>query len=808
MFCPNCGKTVNENALFCRNCGQSVNQGQNAPNSRASEPASPVLPPVAPTYSITNAGGGTAYQASSQPAAMKPHRKRRKKVWIVAVVVVVIAAILSQTMVYPFLIQKVTGGYISTLAIQKAEPGENTNAAVSEKEINAVRRYASGIKNAYSWQLTGTEKSFFNRLTRKLEDAASSPEGNETGIPDLGFIIKAHAENDRSLSAEQAASDVANIAAILSVYGYGKLSLALLASAAEGNPLDAVIVNNLACAIRAEGQLQDAYKLLSYANRLDPSNIDVLINLGNTCLDMEDLERANIWFRSVLDIDNDYGPAHEGLMLCYMAEKNYAVAMRHMIKAAKDCFTPAIQKVYDKIRYLDNYEDIRDQVLKDFPMSEIAKTYQRRRSTQVEGVDEPANKLKIPAFPTYPDALKFIANVSSMHDFAMSILTPALNELEEVAKIVKEAEQLFESFQSGGLEGLLHSMGSSGMAGSDDEDRQDSLSFPVTSDRELFTISLLGDYLDMKVDEYMDEMNEAMEKSNDPILQIGERSEREFESRGDSKEAWLSAMVNNKGNSLTLSNDTINNNKANLNQHIDAFYRAVIPAYNGIKPELEEYWLRTGGIVKYVGDEKMFESLSMQRRIKVSGTLANFGILAEIEALNVPLTYAGFAVGGQAQPPAPEPSEKLDMPADEQKNPQQFVTVGLDNIISIEFTDDEIEFEFNLLIAGGIKHNLKKGSTTLSIGGGLATGSLAPGVSGGASECYYWTFEKGKMTDHGYISKRFHGINAGVGGFGTSYSQKTTTKVSNMTHAVTRTVEKAVAAELGAGSAGYKKETP
>lgn len=805
MFCRNCGNMLDENALFCSSCGKPADNNGNAQNNKNPEPASTVSSSEAPGDNVARPDRMQAYQVSQPTAVKKPRRKKNKKVWIIAIAVVLIAAIFTQTMVYPFLIQKVTGGYISTLAIRKAEPGENTDGTVSEKEIKAVRRYASSIKTAYSWQLTGTEKSFYNRLTKKLESVSSRSEESTMGILDLGFVLKSYAENDGTLTSEQASSDVSNIAAVLSVYGYDKLALALLASATEENPLDAVIVNNLACALRAEGQLEDAYKLLSYANRLDPANVDVLINLGNTCLDMEDLERANVWFRSVLDIDNDYGPAHEGLMLCYMAEQNYAVAMRHMIKAAKECFSPAIQKAYDKIRYLDNYEDeIRDQVLRGFSMGDIAKTYQRKRGSQaIEGVDEPANKLRVPAFPTYPDALRFMANINYLHEYAMSILTPALEQLEEVGKIIKQAEQLFESFQSGGLGGLLQQFGSSGSA---NEPEQDSLSLPVTCEREIFTITLLGDYLDMKVDEYLDEMNEAMETGyDDPILQIADRTEREFNSRGESQEAWLSAMANNWGNSLTLSNQTIHDNKVSINQHIDAFYRAVIPAYNGIKPELEEYWLRTGGIVKYAGDPQVFDSLSLERRIKVSGTLATFGILAEIEAINVPLMYAGFAVGGDAKPPTPEPAEKLDMPQDEEKGPKGFVTIGLDNLISIEFTDDEIEFEFNLLIAGGIKHNMKKGTTTLSIGGGLATGSLAPGVTGGASECYYWTFKQSSVTDHGYMSKRFSGINAGFGGYGTSYTEKTITKVSNVTNAVDRTVEKAVAAELGVGSAGYKR---
>jgi hypothetical protein len=63
---------------------------------------------------------------------------------------------------------------------------------------------------------------------------------------------------------------------------------------------------------------------------------------------------------------------------------------------------------------------------------------------------------------------------------------------------------------------------------------------------------------------------------------------------------------------------------------------------------------------------------------------------------------------------------------------------------------------------------------------------------------------RGCVTDHGYMSSYSYGVNAGVGVVGTSYTTTVTTKVSNVTSATERTVERAVAAKLGAVEIGAK----
>lgn len=71
MFCPECGKQINDGAAFCPNCGehltQSNGQGGAANNQSNNRPASQVNGPVG---GPTNQGG--SYQAPQQPVYGQP----------------------------------------------------------------------------------------------------------------------------------------------------------------------------------------------------------------------------------------------------------------------------------------------------------------------------------------------------------------------------------------------------------------------------------------------------------------------------------------------------------------------------------------------------------------------------------------------------------------------------------------------------------------------------------------------------------------------------------------------------------------
>ena len=428
------------------------------------------------------------------------------------------------------------------------------------------------------------------------------------------------------------------------------------------------------------------------------------------------------------------------------------------------------------------------------------------RSTAAEGVDTPARQIKIPKFPVYSDAEAFMRGITGMNDYAMSIFTPALGSLDEVGKLAKQAEDLINSFDSGGLFGLLGeaqnqgliSFGSAGTTAAMSDGR---LQMPVDYSREQFTLSLLGDYVAMKTKKPLEQMDEQFAKSSDPLLQAVERSSRELEGRGDSEMAWLQAMANNWGNSMTLTDSTVAANKANLNQHIDQYYQAILPAYNEIKPLLEEYWLYTGGIMKYVANDLAFKSMDIQRKMVLYGKLSIFAVYAEYEVINVPLVYTMYAVNG-APPEGEEPPEeveKLEEPEPEEPEGSEVVNIDL-GIVELEWSDGELEAEMTALVAGSVKLDTNKGTVTLAGGLGVSTGDYIPAAGGKATATYYVVIGRSGVTDHGLATKTEYSVGALV-----QYKRKETTTQSMVTSAVNTTVEKVIAG--GRGLTVGKKKT-
>ena len=182
------------------------------------------------------------HTSSSPVTKRKVPRKKSKKGLLIAIARVLILVILVQNFAYPFLLQKVTGGVVSTLAVstvkpeqemdETVNPDQETVGTVSAAETRSVRSYAASIKNSYSWQLSGTEKSLFGRLNDKLKSTSQNSGAKEVGLLDVGSVLTAYAAN--GAAENPVATDVANIASVLSLYGYDKLSRTVCSSC-EGN---------------------------------------------------------------------------------------------------------------------------------------------------------------------------------------------------------------------------------------------------------------------------------------------------------------------------------------------------------------------------------------------------------------------------------------------------------------------------------------------------------------------------------------------------------------------------------------------
>jgi hypothetical protein len=107
----------------------------------------------------------------------------------------------------------------------------------------------------------------------------------------------------------------------------------------------------------------------------------------------------------------------------------------------------------------------------------------------------------------------------------------------------------------------------------------------------------------------------------------------------------------------------------------------------------------------------------------VYGELAQFAIIAQIEAIYVPMAYTMLAVNGEApqeQEPAEE-AEKLEKPEDEEPEETE-PTYSLELwVIEAEWSGGELEIEATALLSEGAKLDFNRGTLTLS-GGEVLTG--------------------------------------------------------------------------------------
>lgn len=206
-----------------------------------------------------------------------------------------------------------------------------------------------------------------------------------------------------------------------------------------------------------------------------------------------------------------------------------------------------------------------------------------------------------------------------------------------------------------------------------------------------------------------------------------------------------------------------------------------------MKPDLEEYWLYAGGVIKYAGDANVFKSLDSQRKVKVYGNLAIFAVYAEFEAINVPLVYSMYAVQGKIEEkPEEEKAEKLEEPEDEVPMPKETFSLDL-GIVECEWSDGELEVEVTALVAASVKYNHEKGTVTLAGGVSASTGDFVPMLGGKATATYYVVLSKSGVNDHGVATKTEYSVGEGV-----KYKVKETSTISSITSAMDTTVEKAV----------------
>ena len=96
-----------------------------------------------------------------------------------------------------------------------------------------------------------------------------------------------------------------------------------------------------------KGKIKDAYEALSEANKIDPKDFKVLVNLGSILFKLGKFEDAITTFKKVLKINNDNFSAYINLGTVYQKKNDFKNAELNYLKAVK--INPNSQIVYNNL---------------------------------------------------------------------------------------------------------------------------------------------------------------------------------------------------------------------------------------------------------------------------------------------------------------------------------------------------------------------------------------------------------------------------------------------------------------------------
>lgn len=189
------------------------------------------------------------------------------------------------------------------------------------------------------------------------------------------------------------------------------LKTAGLAVSAYPHPL---LLNNYAGMLRESSPL-DALFFYFSADALEPDNPVILTNIAMTFLDINDFGGAKNYATRALAENPEFGPAFQVLTICHLKDGNSLLAAETLMKSARDCFDDLSLRLFDD--YIAEVGDLDVTEGEEYPLSEqqleilyeIAKKYgdpERENS----GADTPAAQIKIAPFPNFGSADGYLSS--------------------------------------------------------------------------------------------------------------------------------------------------------------------------------------------------------------------------------------------------------------------------------------------------------------------------------------------------------------------------------------------------------------
>ncbi len=633
---------------------------------------------------------------------VKKRKHRFLKVMAILLVITVLSMTVLNYFLEPALISRLTKGALfgfHTKQITENELETQSIVKPTAKEIKDFSKFAKNFSNRIYLSLSSEGKEDFNEIKdgakklsayeRKIqmglnnseEDllAASSPEKAKSSADITSFLYfdlaAAALGNSKTMpigtdkTSKEDEEEIFDpvtlnqISSILYTNGYPDLAAAVCSMAAAVYPDDPMSVLTFATILREGNADEDAFHALQYALRLDPNSEPILYSLGMCALDLRKTSYAETCFSKILSQNASSGPGHQGMMLCHMDTGNYSSAFLHMLEGAREGYTTMVTETYKALRQKPNeYMEIAKSIFEQYTFEQLL-DFSKSRTPFDDTLDTPEGQLEISRDINLGTDSVSVYSASGKIQEGLEYATSALSHAKAT---FSDAFGMIPGGEMGDLIGGLGMLVEQGAEKAPDDLLKDvsksilekifgsaangsTVSFDgwlnISYEQETFWLNILDDYVQVKLDEYLEEYIEQ------PYDEVFENQDSVTPSL-DKFHETLAQLCN--GNALQAGNIVLNNlvtnnsiydsgvQKADKND-MDKFLEAVNPkleeGYKKTAELMELYWLHSGSILGQIGNDETYNRYQQHRKTVVASALTPYVFAGSINCFMVTMNF-------------------------------------------------------------------------------------------------------------------------------------------------------------------------
>jgi tetratricopeptide (TPR) repeat protein len=495
----------------------------------------------------------------------------------------------------------------------KDNPGEPDpdDPDVVDVDKGTVLNIASKQKKALLARLSGSNKEYINDILNHYDYF----------IAHLGEGTKAASNADDSdLKRMYALLVTTQLSLAQAGEVSGDILTALACNTLEAFPEHPLVVNNAAAALFDAGEDADALTLFKQAAAAAPNDPIVLDNLAEVCLALGAWADAETYARKALDADNEFGPAWQTLTTVYLHDKAYEIAGETMFRSARYCWNETSEWQFES--FLTDIENMKGD------LDEGENEYPDEYPVRLEIIDL-----------LYSAVIKDVRVIYSEEDTPKGQLTLKALNIPNSSDLMNRAyEDLSKQFTGliNKITTLISQRGKYANAESDIkyhlEKGRPGRSNEKLLARQYYAFRVLSSYYSfMREKAAVDfkkkgkDWQEAYDKQHKIIDDNYDRIAYSIKVRIDAAVEALdmAALSAAMEDGMKAAYEWIDDIVQLDGEEYPKWKKLFDAHYGVIKQNLEECWLKTGGILAYVGDEELFEYLKTDRELDINSAMAD-----------------------------------------------------------------------------------------------------------------------------------------------------------------------------------------